>query len=43
MSLYINDIVTSTLPKIGASGSRNVSSSWNTSSNTAYIQIGNTY
>ncbi|MEO1944760.1 MAG: cadherin repeat domain-containing protein [Candidatus Thioglobus sp.] len=43
MSLYINDIVTSTLPKIGASGSRNVTSSWNTSSNTAYVKVGSTY
>jgi hypothetical protein len=43
MSLYINDIVTSTLTKIGASGSRNVTSSWNTSSNTAYVKVGSTY
>jgi len=43
MSLYINDIITSILSPLGFSGYRNVTSSWDTSSNTVNIQIGNAY
>jgi len=43
MSLDINDIAISAINSLGFSGSRYVTSSWNTSSNTAYVNIDNTY
>jgi hypothetical protein len=43
MSLDINDIVISALNSLGYSGSRYITSRWDTSSNTAYVQIGSTY
>jgi len=43
MSLYINDIVDSAIDYLGYEGSRNVTSSWDTISNTIFIKVGSVY
>jgi hypothetical protein len=43
MSLYINDIVDSAIDYLGYEGSRNVTSTWDTTSNTIFIKVGSLY